>query len=152
MKPFGIITLAHWMSGRLETGYTAYMEHEDRLVRLERVTSDGGCLRPVFFINDSGLSRLKDEKLSGLMDTVSLSALVFLNENAFLAGVYLDDVIESSKLLEATCWASKVLPATEPFPAVSAEGELEKFRSEVVFEYEKGNMPGFWWDYYHANL
>ncbi len=100
MKTFGIITLSHWMSRKIDANYTAYVEHEDRLVRLKRVTSAGGHLRPVFFTNDPGLSQLIAQEFFDIIDDIELNTLVFLSEDNSLAGVYIDDIVEARRILK----------------------------------------------------
>ncbi len=155
MKSLGIITIAHWVSGEIEKGYTAYLEHKDRFARLKHVVSDGGYMRPLFYPDASILEHLSTE--AGFFDDwedITLSTLVFLSTDENLSGTYIDKVVTDKRFSGAVCWASKVVPTVGSFPGISAEGDLEfeKTLAGMKRDYLAGSMPGFWWDYLTGSL
>lgn len=106
MKKLAVTTVARWMTERLLSGITAYMEYQDgRLYRLERIENYNDWLQPVFTYPDSRLGEFTSEK-----GVYTFSSPVYLSMNPDLTKVNFADLVDTMELVATDDWVTRITP------------------------------------------
>ena len=99
-----MITVARWMAETLPGGMIAYMEHDGKLFRLDRIRCYSGALYPLFATPGAGVTGFPWNPVQ-LKRVYTPESRVFLTTGENLVGVKLADVIESVEEVQDRCWA-----------------------------------------------
>ena len=136
MKQIGVITVARWMTETLPEGMIAYMEHDGKLFRLDRIRCYNGALRPLFDTPGAGVTGFPWSAVQ-YRQSYTPESPVYLTTGRSLVGIALADVIDSVEEMQDRCWALQegdgFVTHAEPAEAAQTVGAQEVGRGEMWY-------------------